>query len=303
MATERPLDDAALVERARAMRAAGATYAQIKSELGVGTSTVSRMLGTHGAGRKPRIPAAVRERAIVLRVDGRSIPDIARDLKIARSTAWLLTRDIRPTTGEDSVARRAEAGRAYWREENQRRAVTRQHAILAAASRVRALTDHELLLVGAVAYWAEGTKAKPWRRQDRLSFTNGDPNMIRLFLAWLDLVGVTEERLSYRVQIHESADIEGAVRFWATIAGVSEQAFSKTTVKRHNPTTNRHNTGDVYHGCLVIRVRRSAEEYRLAEGLWAGIVSSLERLGGGTRRLTRSVTSSMDGAHALSDPP
>jgi hypothetical protein len=190
MATERLLDDASLVERARAMRAAGATYAQIKSELGVGTSTVSR--------------------------------------------------------------------------------------------HVRALTDHELLLVGAVAYWAEGTKAKPWRRQDRLSFTNSDANMIRLFLAWLDLVGVKEERLSYRVQIHESADIEGAVRFWATIAGVSEQAFSKTTVKRHNPMTNRHNTGDVYHGCLVIRVRRSAEEYRLAEGLRAGIVSSLDRLGGGT---------------------
>ena len=275
MAKERLLDDPALVERARAMRAAGATYAQIKSELSVGTSTVSRLLGTRGTGRKPRIPAAVRERAIALRVDGRSIPDIARELKIARSTAWLFTHDIRPTTGEDSVARRAEAGRAYWRGENRRRAVARQHAILAASSRVRALTEHELLLVGAVAYWAEGTKSKPWRQQERLTFTNSDPNMIRLFLAWLDLVGVEEERLSYRVQIHESADIEGAVRFWAAIAGVSEQAFSKTTVKRHNPTTNRHNTGDEYHGCLVIRVRRSADEYRLAEGVWAGVVGRL----------------------------
>ena len=102
MATERLLDDASLVERARAMHAAGATYAQIKSELGVGTSTVSRLLGTNGAGRKPRIPSAVRERAIVLRVDGRSIPDIARDLKIARSTAWLITGSSEIRVGEAS---------------------------------------------------------------------------------------------------------------------------------------------------------------------------------------------------------
>jgi hypothetical protein len=175
-----------------------------------------------------------------------------------------------------------EAGRAYWRGENQRRALIRQNASDAAASRVGALTERELLLLGAVAYWAEGTKAKPWRHQERLSFTNSDPNMIGLFLAWLDMVGVDEERRSFRVHIHESADIEGALQYWAAVVGVPEGAFSKTTVKRHNPATHRHNVGDTYRGCLVIRVRRSADEYRLAEGLRAGIVSSLERLGGGT---------------------
>jgi transposase-like protein len=279
MATERLLDDPALVERARAMRTGGATYAQIRRELGVGTSTVSRLLGTQGAGRKSRITDVVRQRATALRVDGLSIPEIARELGIARSSAWLLTRDIRPTAGEDSAARRAAAGRAYWREENLRRALIRQRATNDAASRVGELADRELLLLGAVAYWAEGTKAKPWRRRERLSFTNSDPNMIRLFLAWLDLIGVDENRLSFRVHIHESADIEGALTYWAGIAGVPEGAFSKTTVKRHKPVTNRHNVGDAYRGCLVIQVRRSADEYRLVEGLCVGIVCSLERHG------------------------
>jgi len=277
MATERLPDDPALVERARAMRAAGATYAQIQRELRVGTSTVSQLLGTQGAGRKRRIPIAARERAEALRIDGLSIPEIARKLGIARSSAWLLTRDIKPTAGEDSAARRAEAGRAYWREENLRRALIRQRASNDAASRVGQLADRELLLLGAVAYWAEGTKAKPWRRRERLSFTNSDPNMIRLFLAWLDLIGVDENRLSFRVHIHESADIEGALTYWAGIACVPEGAFSKTTVKRHKPVTNRHNVGDAYRGCLVIQVRRSADEYRLVDGLCAGIVGSLER--------------------------
>ena len=283
MATERLLDHPALVERARAMRAAGATYAQIRKELRVGTSTVSRLLGTQGAGRKRRIPIAARERAVALRVDGLSIPHIACELGIARSSVWLLTRHIRPTAGEDSAARRKEAGRAYWRKENQRRALVRQKASDQAASRVGALTERELLLLGAVAYWAEGTKAKPWRQQERLSFTNSDPNMIKLFLAWLNLVGVDGERLSFRVHIHESADIGGALRYWAAIAGVPDGTFAKTTVKRHKPAMHRHNVGDPYRGCLVIRVRRSADEYRLAEGLRAGIVSSLERLGGGTQ--------------------
>ena len=44
--------------------------------------------------------------------------------------------------------------------------------------------------------------------------------------------------------------------------------FRRPTLKRHNPTTIRKNTGDDYHGCLRVEVRRSADLYRQIEG-WA----------------------------------
>lgn len=100
--------------------------------------------------------------------------------------------------------------------------------------------------------------------------------MIRVYLAWLDLLGVSRERLRFRVLIHESADVDAAHRHWAGIAGAEASAFAKPTLKKHNPKTVRKNTGDDYHGCLVVAVARSAELYNRIEGWWSGIVAHAE---------------------------
>ncbi|MEU0948753.1 hypothetical protein ABZ379_39695 [Streptomyces canus] len=71
--------------------------------------------------------------------------------------------------------------------------------------------------------------------------------------------------------------MEAAEEFWADIAGVGTAAFSKATLKRHNPRTVRKNTGDTYRGCLVISVRQSADLYRRMEGAWYGIVGAATR--------------------------
>ncbi|MFD7879961.1 hypothetical protein ACFV5G_38800 [Streptomyces sp. NPDC059766] len=49
-------------------------------------------------------------------------------------------------------------------------------------------------------------------------------------------------------------------------------SFQRATLKRHNPRTNRKNTGEAYHGCLIVYVTKSAELYRRMEGAWYGIV-------------------------------
>ncbi len=72
------------------------------------------------------------------------------------------------------------------------------------------LSERELLLIGAVLYWAEGGKSKPWSRREWLEFINSDPDVIRLYVTWLSLLGVQPERLTYRVIIHESADVRRA---------------------------------------------------------------------------------------------
>jgi hypothetical protein len=281
MARQEPTGDLQLAELARSMRADGATYAEIKGALGIGSSTLGRLLGTLGQGRpKPRISPNVREQARKLRQDGSTVPEIADKLGVARSTAWLMVRDIQPAPGFSARERRAEAGRAYWREERPRRAAAREQAVADAASQVASLTARELMLVGAVAYWAEGSKSKPWRTQDRLTFINSDPDMIKLFLAWLGQAGVMPDRVRYRVNIHESADVNGAVQYWADVVGVASDSFQKTTLKQHSPLTQRHNAGSDYHGCLVVRVNSSAKEYRLAEGLWKGLSAAVEGMPG-----------------------
>ncbi len=124
-------------------------------------------------------------------------------------------------------------------------------------------------------YWAEGAKDKPYDRRENVLFVNSDPGVIKLYLAWLDLLGVEPDRLRYRVMIHMTADVEGAKRYWADLVGVDVSVFQKTTIKKHNPTTVRKNVGDTYRGCLVIRVSQGADLYRRIEGWWTGMVSGI----------------------------
>lgn len=75
--------------------------------------------------------------------------------------------------------------------------------------------------------------------------------------------------------IHETADAAAAERYWSGLLGVEPSTFNKTTLKRHNPRTNRKNVSDGYRGCLVIQILGSADLYRRIEGAWCGIVGAV----------------------------
>jgi hypothetical protein len=137
-----------------------------------------------------------------------------------------------------------------------------------AAAEIGDMTDREVLIAGAIAYWCEGTKNKPHRRADRVVFINSDPLLIGFFLKFLDTADIAPEALVFRVYIHETADVEAAQRFWLDVVGAQPSQFRRPALKRHNPRTLRKNVGEEYHGCLRIDVRRSCDLYRRIEG-WA----------------------------------
>lgn len=148
----------------------------------------------------------------------------------------------------------------------------------AAAAEIGELTDREVLIAGAIAYWCEGSKSKPYRHADRVVFVNSDPGLVRFFLRFLDVAGVQRRDLILRVHIHESADVEAAQRFWEEVTGAPGDLFAKPTLKHHNPKTNRKNVNTAYHGCLRIEVRRSGGLYRKIAG-WASAITTGSALG------------------------
>jgi hypothetical protein len=58
---------------------------------------------------------------------------------------------------------------------------------------------------------------------------------------------------------------------------IPPEALAKPTLKRHNPTTVRHNTGEDYHGCLVIQVPKGRRLYWRIEGIMAGLAKAVDR--------------------------
>jgi hypothetical protein len=224
--------------------------------------------------RRPNAKDDLRARARELRRQGWTYDRIELELGVSRSSVSLWVRDLpkpkpRHTPEEQRELMRAGLAERYAAREEQRLAAKRE-----AAAEIGELSDRELFLVGVGLYWAEGAKSKPYRREERVTFVNSDPDMIRLYLAWLRLLGIGNERLVFHVTVHESADVKAAERYWADLAGIRVDDLHKTALKKHNPKTVRKNTGDDYHGCLVVRVRQGAELYRRIEGWWVGITKT-----------------------------
>jgi hypothetical protein len=102
---------------------------------------------------------------------------------------------------------------------------------------------------------------------------NSDPTLITLFLEGLDLIGVSRDRLVLRLQIHENADEVAARQWWAQHTGIPLEQFRRSTMKKHNPKTVRHNVGDGYRGCLSISVLQGRQLYDVLAGLVAGLAA------------------------------
>ena len=225
-----------------------------------------------------RAKNADRKRARIMRCAGATYPEIAAALGVSKSSVSLWVRDIPyqqrlPLSDEARIT----GAQRYFAQRRRVTFIERQNEKLAWANEIGELIDRELLIAGAVAYWAEGAKSKPWRPDERVKFVNSDPGMILLFLRWLGLVGIDRERLRYQVHIHESANIEKAERFWAGVVGQPVERLQPSTLKRHKPLTNRKNVGDDYHGCLTIWVQNPSRIYRHVEGIWWAVASSSRR--------------------------
>ncbi|MEV5853202.1 hypothetical protein [Streptomyces anulatus] len=270
-----------LRERAVALRREGLSRRQIRDRLHVDNNDLlNRLLEGEPAPewtKRPRAKDDVRAKARELRLQGMTYDQIQVELGCSKSSISPWVRDLpkpeRKRTREESSA----IGRRGWEATLQRRDAERRAAQQKAANEIGAMTDRELFLLGVGPYWAEGSKSKPYRTQERVTFVNSDPGMIEVFLAWLRLPGVTGERLRFHVHIHETADIAAAEQYWITLTGADPAAFGKTSLKRHSPKTNRKNIGDDYRGCLSVRVLKGADLYRRVEGSWCGIVGAAKR--------------------------
>jgi transcriptional regulator with XRE-family HTH domain len=268
-----------LREQATALRLAGKSLREIKQITGV---TSNSRLGEALRGvpppawtRRPRAKDHLHGQARELRARGYTYIEIGAELGVSKSAVSVWTRDM-PRVGrissEEIRRRKAAANARFWAAESPRREARRRAITQAAAEQIGRLSDREVVIAGAVAYWCEGTKNKPYRQQDnRVSFINSDPKLIQFFLRFLAVAGVPRERLRCSVSIHESADVATAQRFWLDVTGLPVEQFRRPTLKRHNPKTNRLNTGNAYHGCLVIQVLQGLELYRQIEG-WARAV-------------------------------
>ena len=263
-----------LRERAIALRRAGRSRREIKEILGIGSNqTLNEAL--HGEPppewtRRPRAKDDSHARARELREQGLDYEEIAGGVRRFQELGLLWVRDMpRPErlSYEECRKRSAEGARLYWEAERPAREAQREAVRAAAAGQIGVLSKREILIAGAIAYWCEGAKSKPHRRQERVVFINSDPGLIRFFLRFLDEAGVGPLNCgsactSTRPPTCPARSSSGET----SLAPI--QPVPPDHPQDSQPADIRKNVGADYHGCLIVKVRRSADLYRRIEG-WA----------------------------------
>ncbi|MFI5821463.1 hypothetical protein ACIA8I_20560 [Streptomyces rishiriensis] len=270
-----------LRERALALRREGLSRRQIRDRLHVHNNDIlNRLLEGEPPPdwtKRPNAKDDLRDRARELRLQGWTYDRIQVELGCSKSSISLWVRDLPKPERRTSAEQARLATRLRWEHELAVRDEARQRTKAAAAEQIGEMSARDLFVAGVALYWAEGSKDKPYARRESVLFVNSDPGVIRLYLSWLNLLGVGPERLTYRLMIHMTADVRSAERYWAELVGIDASALQKTTIKKHNPKTVRKNVGENYRGCLVIRVLQGADLYRRIEGWWSGMVDSAGR--------------------------
>jgi transcriptional regulator with XRE-family HTH domain len=201
-----------------------------------------------------------RERELARRLrreDGLPINEIARRVSVSKSSVSIWVRDIELTPQQQEALRAKNP--AY----NRQLSGWRQNAAKHRAKRVAAQENgrglarrsEPLHLAGCMLYWAEGAKSR-----NQLCFSNSDPEMVRLFVAFLKTCFGIDGR-DIRITCHLFADHVERQReveqFWLNEAGLPSESLRKSVVNLYSRSSQRKRVNKLPYGTCQVVVSRT----------------------------------------------
>jgi hypothetical protein len=104
------------------------------------------------------------------------------------------------------------------------------------------MKEAELKTIGTVLYWCEGTRAERGKNYD-IEFVNSDPEMIKLFVGFLEKILQTDMRkLRGRVKIHRNQNLDTIEKFWSKISGIPLERFTKPIIRNKDSIKESNGT-------------------------------------------------------------
>ena len=222
---------------------------------------------------------AERKLAIQLRKEGKTYNEIMDIIPIAKSTLseWLKSVHLAKPQVQRRTKLRLEAGLRGAESKRKIRLAEVRSLLEDGIRKVGVISERELWLIGAALYWAEGNKQRERSVSTGVLFGNSDPQMLRVFIAWLALLDISSTDLMYELYLHTSrtSQVEEFKKWWAKQLGIHTSELTRIYYKKGSIKTNRTNTADLYHGLIRIKVKSSTSLNREVSGYIAGIVASV----------------------------
>jgi len=200
-----------------------------------------------------------KQKAIKLRLEGKSYSEIKNLLGISKSTlsGWLSpyplssekVRELR-----DFSARRIESFRNTMKKKREdRQAITYNKVKIDIAD----LNKRELFISGLFLYWGEGSKTN----RNSIALTNTNPSMLKFFVKWLkECFGVDRSRLRVGLHLYSDMNIEDSIMYWSNELNLSKEQFGKPYIKKTSIIGINYKNGFGRGTCSVMLHCRDVSE-------------------------------------------
>jgi hypothetical protein len=213
--------------------------------------------------------------AIKLRKRGYSYQDILKVIKVSKSSLSLWLKNIKLSEEQQNhLNSRVENGHLLGaKAARDKRLLISKEIRNDAINEVGKISKKEMLMLGAMLYWGEGSKQSDRNVSQPVEFVNSDFRMCNFFIKWItEIVGVDINNLVFRVYINETKKdySEKYINIWSKIINIPSSKI-KTFFTKDRHSNLKRSSRDNYKGQLRIVIKKSTNLNRRISGLIDGI--------------------------------
>lgn len=201
-----------------------------------------------------------KELAIKMRHKGKSYNEIKDKLKVSKSTLSYWLRDM-PLSRDQVNTLRAYSPKRIERFRNtmrEKRDARLSEVYKVVSKDLGKLSKRDIMISGFFLYWGEGGKTKLYTT----TLANTDPQMIRFYIRWLQVLKVDQSKIKIRLQLYSDMDISKEISFWSKVLSLEKDHFVKPYIKK-TARINISYRGFGHGTCNVIVDNRDISEYVL----------------------------------------
>jgi transcriptional regulator with XRE-family HTH domain len=193
----------------------------------------------------------IKKQAKKLRAKGLSYNQIAKSLKISKSTVKYWCHDVVLKKSDKLrlyTARIANLSHGPNSSHERRYAEIREIRKKAEKEISFPLSMDAYKLFGAALYWAEGNKITDF------TITNSDPLLIQFMTQWFcDIFQVTPLNMKAHLNIYPQQNDVELKKFWSDITKIPITNFGKSFIK---PVNKNYKKNTLYYGTIKVRVAK-----------------------------------------------
>ena len=186
-----------------------------------------------------------------MRMSGKSIQEINKEMEISKGTLSLWLRDIvLNKKAKERILLRQKIGNENASKILKEKRMAREFESYRKAREVLDKISHTTIyqdkLMCALIYYCEGSKSV----KDGVSFINSDPELLRTFLFLLRRTFLlSESKIRLCMHLHSYHNESKQKSFWSKITGIPENQFTKSFMKKEGGLYEKKD----YPGCLRVK--------------------------------------------------